>query len=290
MRQVVTPTPERACVLIGERTRPLNARSALSCCVRSPMSTAPLLAPAWSQPPGTASSDAYGPDASPVWSDATEKEEAVLMKRQQLNADRGIELLRSLSDEHGFLLLAPASESTTWDGIGGAYGPDPGFINRSLARAFTMRAGFIFRMVKARASERLMNPGSGPYAPPMPSQVVDSDAGARRRKPCSSESERSSSMPRSALRVAPCSETTSGACSNFAADSGIYSRASRSARRPRGCNPGGLGLTAAPGLAAKRLAGAAAHSLCARTPLPAKAPIKLRRLQLNRLNVLCLAP
>ena len=55
------------------------------------------------------------------------------------NADRGIELLRSLSDEHGFLLLAPASESTTWDGIGGAYGPDPGFINRSLARAFTMR-------------------------------------------------------------------------------------------------------------------------------------------------------
>jgi phospholipase/carboxylesterase len=48
-------------------------------------------------------------------------------------------LLRSLSDEHGFLLLAPASAEGTWDAIGGQYGPDPAFIDRSLARAFTMR-------------------------------------------------------------------------------------------------------------------------------------------------------
>jgi phospholipase/carboxylesterase len=55
------------------------------------------------------------------------------------NADRGIELLRSLADEHGFLLLAPASEAGTWDAIGGSYGPDPVFINRSLARTFELR-------------------------------------------------------------------------------------------------------------------------------------------------------
>jgi phospholipase/carboxylesterase len=55
------------------------------------------------------------------------------------DADRGIELLRSLSDEHGFLLLAPASEAQTWDAIGGAYGPDPAFIDKSLARTFQMR-------------------------------------------------------------------------------------------------------------------------------------------------------
>jgi phospholipase/carboxylesterase len=42
------------------------------------------------------------------------------------NADRGIELLQSLADEHGFLLLAPASEAGTWDAIGLANGD--GFI------------------------------------------------------------------------------------------------------------------------------------------------------------------
>ena len=55
------------------------------------------------------------------------------------NADRGIEQFRSLSDQHGFLLLAPASEGYTWDAIGGQYGPDPAFINRSLERTFEMR-------------------------------------------------------------------------------------------------------------------------------------------------------
>lgn len=55
------------------------------------------------------------------------------------NADRGIQLLQSLADEHGFLLLAPASQAGTWDAIGGQYGPDPAFIDRALARSFTMR-------------------------------------------------------------------------------------------------------------------------------------------------------
>ena len=56
------------------------------------------------------------------------------------SADSAIDRFKPLSDELGFLLLAPASEATTWDGIGGQYGPDPAFINRSIARAFTMRS------------------------------------------------------------------------------------------------------------------------------------------------------
>ncbi|MBZ5611541.1 MAG: phospholipase [Acidobacteriia bacterium] len=54
-------------------------------------------------------------------------------------ADRAIELLRSLSDEHGFLLLAPASEAETWDVIRSTYGPDIAFLNQSLARTFELR-------------------------------------------------------------------------------------------------------------------------------------------------------
>jgi predicted esterase len=53
--------------------------------------------------------------------------------------ERGIELLRSLADEHGFLLLAPASTGRTWDVIEDSYGPDPVSINSSLSRVFEMR-------------------------------------------------------------------------------------------------------------------------------------------------------
>jgi phospholipase/carboxylesterase len=53
-------------------------------------------------------------------------------------ADRGIDLLRSLSDEHGFLLLAPVSLGRTWDAIESALGPDVIFINRSLVRTFEL--------------------------------------------------------------------------------------------------------------------------------------------------------
>jgi phospholipase/carboxylesterase len=55
------------------------------------------------------------------------------------NADRGIELLRTLADQHGFLLLAPSSAAQTWDAIGGSYGPDPAFINKALAKTFELR-------------------------------------------------------------------------------------------------------------------------------------------------------
>ena len=54
-------------------------------------------------------------------------------------ADRAIELLRSLSDEHGFLLLAPQSLAQTWDVINSAYGPDIAFLNQSLRRTFELR-------------------------------------------------------------------------------------------------------------------------------------------------------
>lgn len=56
------------------------------------------------------------------------------------DAQRAIELLHSLSDEHGFLLLAPASEGVTWDVIQSSYGPDIAFLDRSLARVFELRS------------------------------------------------------------------------------------------------------------------------------------------------------
>lgn len=56
------------------------------------------------------------------------------------DAQSGIDRFKSLADQHGFLLLAPASEDGTWDAIGGSYGPDPAFISRSLAKTFEMRA------------------------------------------------------------------------------------------------------------------------------------------------------
>lgn len=54
-------------------------------------------------------------------------------------ADRGISLLQTLSDEHGFLLLAPATLRGTWDLINGPGGPDAKFIDRSLAHTFELR-------------------------------------------------------------------------------------------------------------------------------------------------------
>ena len=55
------------------------------------------------------------------------------------SSDRGISLLQSLSDEHGFLLLAPATARGTWDIISGPGGPDAQFIDRTLARTFELR-------------------------------------------------------------------------------------------------------------------------------------------------------
>jgi phospholipase/carboxylesterase len=55
-------------------------------------------------------------------------------------ADRGIELLRTLSDQHGFLLLAPASAETTWDLEGDPRHPDVAGVNRALERTFAATA------------------------------------------------------------------------------------------------------------------------------------------------------
>jgi phospholipase/carboxylesterase len=54
-------------------------------------------------------------------------------------ADRGIELLRTLSDQHGFLLLAPSTLRGTWDLINGPGGADAKFIDQSMARTFELR-------------------------------------------------------------------------------------------------------------------------------------------------------
>jgi predicted esterase len=55
------------------------------------------------------------------------------------DASRGISLLQSLADEHGFLLLAPATARGTWDIITGPGGPDARFINRTMERTFELR-------------------------------------------------------------------------------------------------------------------------------------------------------
>lgn len=43
---------------------------------------------------------------------------------------------RSLADDAGLVLLAPASRGMTWDAIRGAYGPDIAFIDRALTSVF----------------------------------------------------------------------------------------------------------------------------------------------------------
>ena len=55
------------------------------------------------------------------------------------DADRGVSLFRELSDQLGFLLLAPASAEQTWDGITGDYGEDVKFINRAMQRTYELR-------------------------------------------------------------------------------------------------------------------------------------------------------
>jgi predicted esterase len=52
------------------------------------------------------------------------------------NAKSGISHFLRLADEAGVVLLAPESRGRTWDVLVGGYGPDVGFINRALERAF----------------------------------------------------------------------------------------------------------------------------------------------------------
>jgi phospholipase/carboxylesterase len=52
------------------------------------------------------------------------------------DATAGLSLLQPLADEHGLVLLAPASRGPTWDAVRGRYGPDAELIDRALAQAF----------------------------------------------------------------------------------------------------------------------------------------------------------
>jgi phospholipase/carboxylesterase len=57
------------------------------------------------------------------------------------HARKGLELLRSLADATGLILLAPASREHTWDLlVGRRYGPDTTLINRALEHTFSRYA------------------------------------------------------------------------------------------------------------------------------------------------------
>ena len=52
---------------------------------------------------------------------------------------QGINRMRPFADELGFLLLSPASEGGTWDGIQEGYGPDVTMLDRALTKTFEAR-------------------------------------------------------------------------------------------------------------------------------------------------------
>jgi predicted esterase len=53
------------------------------------------------------------------------------------NAAGGLSLLAPLADRYGLVLLAPASQKSTWDAVGARrYGPDVAAIDRALGRVF----------------------------------------------------------------------------------------------------------------------------------------------------------
>ncbi len=57
------------------------------------------------------------------------------------HARQGLDLLRSLADEAGVLLLAPASRKHTWDLlVGRCYGPDVAIMDRALEQVFSRYA------------------------------------------------------------------------------------------------------------------------------------------------------
>ncbi len=52
------------------------------------------------------------------------------------DAESGLGLLRSLADERGLLLLAPASRGSTWDAVTRGHGPDVAAVDRALTAVF----------------------------------------------------------------------------------------------------------------------------------------------------------
>ncbi|TQN42792.1 putative esterase [Blastococcus colisei] len=53
------------------------------------------------------------------------------------SAAGGLALLSALADEHGLLVLAPASRGSTWDAIRGRYGADRALVDQALETVFT---------------------------------------------------------------------------------------------------------------------------------------------------------
>lgn len=54
------------------------------------------------------------------------------------DAAGGMSLLLPLADTHRFVLAAPSSRGSTWDGVRGGYGPDVDVINSTLERIFQL--------------------------------------------------------------------------------------------------------------------------------------------------------
>ena len=55
------------------------------------------------------------------------------------NGRQAIRRLQRLAEERGLILLAPDSRAYTWDIVLGGFGPDVEFVDRALARAFSLR-------------------------------------------------------------------------------------------------------------------------------------------------------
>lgn len=51
-------------------------------------------------------------------------------------ASGGLSLLRPLADSYNLVLAAPSSRGSTWDGVGGHFGPDVDVVDRALQRVF----------------------------------------------------------------------------------------------------------------------------------------------------------
>lgn len=61
---------------------------------------------------------------------------AVMLHGAGGDAEHGLSLLRTLADDAGLILLAPASRRQTWDVILGGFGPDVAFLDRALEQTF----------------------------------------------------------------------------------------------------------------------------------------------------------
>jgi len=64
----------------------------------------------------------------------------VMLHGATQNAEDMFWYLGSAHEEAGVAVLAPNSRDTTWDAIGGSFGPDVDFLNRSLERIFESAA------------------------------------------------------------------------------------------------------------------------------------------------------